>query len=789
MKYIKLFLLLFVLHLQATAQHTMQGYISDKKTGEKLIGCSVYILGTNKGVISNNYGFYSIKINEFPASLIFSYIGYVSDTIYFLPNIENIDVELTQKTNYLEEVEIKAGSVSATAPSTGVLTIPIRQIKQLPTLGGETDVLKVFQLMPGVQGGSEGTSALYVRGGTPDQNLILLDDIPLYYVNHIGGFISVFDINAINDLKLIKGGFPARYGGRLSSVVDIRMKNGNSSEIKGEYGIGVLASRFFIEGPMFKNKKTKFMLSARRCNLDLATRLVTRMQSGLALSAGYTFYDIYSKVTHEINKDNSISFSFYNGNDNIFFKERDMVASGSVTFFDYLANLKWGNTLASIKWNRKYNKNIFGTFTIAYTHFNYLNSVQYKEKYKSNKEVIENATISFTSGVEDFIFKKDLDYYISNNVSLKMGAGYINHQFNPGIHAFKSITLDSTTGARKVYSNEIMAYSEVEFPLTGKINANAGLHFNTYFIGASVYPSLQPRIIVNYNIKPNWSVKSSFAYMQQNLHLLSNNSAGLPTDLWVPATTTTKPQYSYLYSIGLFHTFDKEGIELSIDAYYKSLSNQIDFSEGASFHGGSNEWEDKIERNGVGRIYGMELLTQMNKGRLTGWIGYTLSYNFRKFDNINYGKWFPYKFDRRHYFTIAANYTLKKNIVFSSDFIFNTGNAITLPDGKYPTIVGEFNQDIYPSSSPMYIQMYQNTYTYNGRNQSRMPVYHRLDLAVRFIKDKSNGTREWVISIYNVYNRNNPYFVYTQHDKQNMLHLYQITLFPIIPSISYVRTF
>jgi hypothetical protein len=396
----------------------MQGYISDEKTGERLIGCSVHILGTTEGVTSNNYGFYSIKINKLPAWVVFSYIGYQTDTVEFVPAGNNIDVMLSQKTSNLKEVEIRATSAATSTPRTGVLTIPVQQIKQLPALGGEVDVMKAFQLMPGVQGGSEGTSGLYVRGGTPDQNLILLDDIPLYYVNHIGGFISVFDVNAINDIKLIKGGFPARYGGRLSSVVDIRMKTGNSSEIKGEYGIGLLASRIFIEGPVLKKEKTKFMFSLRRCNLDIATRLITRMQSGLVFSAGYTFYDLYSKITHEIDSDNSISFSFYNGRDNIFFKQRDPVAAGSDTFFDYQANIIWGNTLASVKWNHQYNKNVFGTLTFAYTHFKYLNRVQYEEKYKSDKEVIEKASTSFVSGVNDVILKKDFDYFVSNTISL-----------------------------------------------------------------------------------------------------------------------------------------------------------------------------------------------------------------------------------------------------------------------------------------------------------------------------------------------------------------------------------
>jgi hypothetical protein len=771
----------------AFSQKNIQGFTSDKKSGEKLIGCSVYISGTNDGITSNNYGFFSIKINHLPVLLVFSYIGYTSDTIKFSSSNENANVLLSPKTNDLQGVEIKAVGTSVAAPRTGILKIPIQQIKLLPALGGEVDVLKAFQLMPGVQGGNEGTSGLYVRGGTPDQNLILLDDIPLYYVNHIGGFVSVFDINAINDVKLIKGGFPARYGGRLSSVVDIRMKSGNPESIKGEFSIGTLATRLFLEGPLF-NKNTRFMVSMRRCNLDLASRLITKMGSGNEYSAGYTFYDLYTKVTHDFNLKNSVSLSFYNGRDNIFFNQKDKVASSSGTFYDYQANIKWGNTLASLKWNHQYNSKLFGSLTLAYTHFDYLNRVKYEQKDKTSKDVLERASTSFVSGVNDLILKKDFDYYFSNNVSIKMGASFTHHKFNPGLNIYSASSGDTTFGSTKLTSDEIIIYAESELTLTKKINANVGFHFNSYIVNNYTFPSLQPRVTLNYIIKQDWSVKASYVYMQQNLHLLSNNGAGLPTDLWVPATPTTRPQYSHLYSIGVYHTIKNSGIEINMEGYYKTLSNQIEFSEGASFFGGANNWEDKIERGGKGKSYGIELLVQKKQGRLTGWIGYTLSYNYRKFDNINKGNWYPFKFDRRHYFTLVANYTVKKNIIISTDFVLNTGNAITLPDGKYPTINYEY-ENVTNNPISVFRQTLDATYTYPGRNQSRMPVYHRLDVSARFIKEKKKGTREWVISIYNVYSHQNPYFVYLDYDKDKNLHLYQICLFPIIPSVSYIRSF
>jgi hypothetical protein len=772
----------------AFSQKNIQGYISDRQTSEKLIGCSVHIAGTTEGVFSNNYGFFSIKSNLFPVSLVFSYLGYISDTISFSASNENVNILLSSRISDLREIEIRVSSNDVETPKIGVLEIPMKQLRLLPAIGGEVDVLKAFQLMPGVQGGTEGTSGLYVRGGTPDQNLILLDDIPLYYVNHIGGFVSIFDINAINDVKLIKGGFPARYGGRLSSVVDIRMKSGNAELIKGQFEIGIIASKFFLEGPLI-NKKNRFMISARRCNLDLGSRLITIMGSGNQYNAGYTFYDVYTKVTHDFNPRNSLSLSFYNGHDNIFFNQKDKIAAfGSNTLYDYQAKNKWGNTLASLKWNHQYTSKLFGSLTLAYTHFNYTNQVKYEMKDKTSRDVLERASTSFISGVNDLILKKDFDYYVTNNVSLKIGTSFTHHQFNPGLNIYKDSSKDTTIGSTRLTSDEIIIYTESELTLTKKLNANIGLHYNSYWVNNHSFPSLQPRVTVNYIIKQDWSVKASYVFMQQNLHLLSNNGAGLPTDLWVPATSTTRPQYSHLYSIGVYHTLENSGIEINIEGYYKTLNNQIEFSEGASFFGGANNWEDKIERDGKGKSYGIELLIQKKQGRLTGWIGYTLSYNYRKFQYINEGDWYPYKFDRRHYLTLVANYSIKKHVIVSSDFVFNTGNAITLPDSKYPSINNDYN-NVSNNPISVFTQTFDNIYTYPGRNQSRMPVYHRLDVSVHFTKEKQKGTREWVISIYNVYCRQNPYFVYLDFDSGNNLHLYQISLFPIIPSISYIRSF
>ncbi len=467
MKRIILLIVFSGFFLFSFAQKNIQGYISDKLTGEKLIGCTVFISGTSLGVNSNNYGFFSIKTIGFPVDIVFSYIGYFTDTIMFSSLSENVTIELTPKTTDLQGVEIKAMGSNVAAPRTGVLKIPISQIKLLPSLGGEVDVLKAFQLMPGVQGGTEGTSGLYVRGGTPDQNLILLDDIPLYFVNHIGGFVSVFDVNAINDVKLIKGGFPARYGGRLSSVVDIRMKTGNADTIKGEYGIGIIASRLFWEGPII-NKKTKFMLSLRRCNIDLVSRLFSKMGSGGEYSAGYTFYDLYSKVTHEFNSKNSVSFSFYNGRDKIFLNQKNKDAFNSNAIYDSQGKIRWGNLLASLKWNHQYNHMLFGSLTFAYTRFYYNNLLQYQEKDKSSRDIIDKASTAFNSGVNDIILKKDFDFFAGNNTNVKFGTSFTHHLFKPGLNISRSSSQNTTSGSSNQASNDFIAYVESEFAITKK---------------------------------------------------------------------------------------------------------------------------------------------------------------------------------------------------------------------------------------------------------------------------------------------------------------------------------
>jgi hypothetical protein len=787
-KRISIFLAVYSACFLAFSQKNIQGFISDRQTGEKLIGCTVQIEGSANGVYSNNYGFFSIGTRLFPVTLVFRFIGYTPDTIAFSSSAENVNIMLSARKNDLREIEINAAGSDVENAKIGVLEIPMRQIRLLPAIGGEVDVLKAFQLMPGVQGGTEGTSGLYVRGGTPDQNLILLDDIPLYYVNHIGGFVSVFDINAINDVRLIKGGFPARYGGRLSSVVDIRMKSGNSESIKGQCEIGIIASKLFLEGPMLNNK-TRFMISTRRCNFDLASRLITKIGSGNEFSAGYTFYDLYTKISHDFNSKNALSLSFYKGRDKIFINQKDKEAVASNTVYNYQGLIKWGNLLASLKWNHQYSAKLFGSLTLAYTHFGYTNQVRYEQKDKTNNDVLDKASTSFISGVNDLIAKKDFDYFLSNTVNMKLGTSFTHHTFNPGLNIYKDSSKDTTLGSANLTSNEIIAYAESELTLLKKIKANIGLHFSSYFVNNHSFISLQPRLTVNYILKQDWSIKISYVFMQQNLHLLSNNGVGLPTDLWVPATLKARPQYCHLYSLGLYHSINSSGLEINMEGYYKTLNNQIEFSEGASFFGGANNWEDKIERGGIGKSYGIELLLQKKQGKLTGWIGYTLSFNYRKFIHINDGNWYPYKFDRRHYLTVVANYSIRKNVIISSDFVFNTGNAITLPDGTYPTINNEYNTVSTHSQVPVFTQAYDNTYTYPGRNQSRMPVYHRLDVAVRFIKEKQKGTREWVISIYNLYSRQNPYFLYLDYDKDKNLHLYQLSLFPIIPSVSYIRSF
>jgi len=783
MKKITLAVILFLVSTTVifTQNFTVSGYVEDVQTKERLIEVSIHDLVSNTGTYTNSFGFYSMS---FPANqkinLKISYPGYEDKIVKFILSSNlNINFSLNHN-NSIGEVKITANRYDRieNKVETGVNQITMQEIKLLPSLTGEKDIMRAYQLMPGVQSGSEGSSGLYVRGGSPDQNLILLDDIPLYYVYHLGGFYSVFDPDIIKSTKLYKGGFPARYGGRISSVFDIRMNDGNKKKFSKTISVGVLATKFLIEGPI-KKDTTSAIVSIRRSNIDLFTRIGSKIQSNNSLW-GYTFYDIYAKVNHKISDKNQIFFSFYNGKDNIFFKD---------TYFDNNfeyksnSNIKWGNILASTRWNHKYNAQLFSNLTFAHTRFRYHTQFESTDKDIADNSVNAQNIYTFLSDVNDFILKIDYDYYPNNKNQIKFGASSVFHTFKPSLTKTKdlyktNVLSDSIIKADGIYAIENSVYIEDQLFINKILSLNAGLHFSSYHLKSNTYFFLQPRFICNIKLTKNSSLKFSYSKMVQYVHLLSKTGGGLPADLWVPSTEIIKPLNSDIYSIAFVKSLDKYNLELSTETFYKKMTNLIDYKEGAILFSSSNNWQEKIETDGKGESYGAEFLIKKSRGKTTGWVSYYISRTKRQFNSINNGEPYLYKYDRTHDISFVFNYKIKENIQFSATWVFSTGNVITLAVSKYDLLNFDYH-DMRENAL-----RFDEVHIYNGRNTFRLPSYHRLDIAFDFIKQKTMGVRTLSLGIYNLYNRKNPYSVFLKPENGSY-KLYQLSLFPIIPSFNY----
>ncbi|WP_308709888.1 TonB-dependent receptor [Marinoscillum pacificum] len=755
--------------------YTISGYISDADNGESLIGATILEKGTARGTITNTFGFYSLTLPAGEVTLQVSFVGYQiqTETIQLNKDIKlNFDLPSGET---LEEVVITAEEQIEQSPQMSTIDVPIEQIKALPVLMGESDILKTLQLLPGIQSGSEGTSGVYVRGGGPDQNLILLDGVPVYNVSHLFGFFSVFNPDAINRVNVVKGGFPARYGGRLSSVIDISMKEGNNQKFSGEGSIGLISSKLTLEGPIGKQKKTSFIVSGRRTYIDLLTRPIIRASSDGTDTGGYYFYDLNGKINHRFSDNDRLYLSFYNGYDKGFGKSKYDYDNGSQQVVSKESfGLGWGNTIGAIRWNHVYNPKLFSNLTGTFSHYKFRIFSEYKDviSYPDNTEEVYEELIEYFSGVNDFALKLDFDYLPVPEHSIKFGISGTHHQFNPGIFGYDTNTegeQDTVINSTQTTAGEFYAYAEDDYSINSKFRANFGAHYSGFLVNSKYYHSLQPRISLRYLISDDLSIKASYATMAQYIHLLTNSSIGLPTDLWVPATDRVRPQTSWQAAIGAAKTI--QGYEFSIEGYYKEMNNLIEYQEGASFFNLGTDWQDKVT-SGEGTSYGAEFLIQKKTGKLSGWIGYTLSWTNRTFAELNFGKTYPYKYDRRHDLSIVGTYQFSKKFSLSSTWVYGTGNAMTLPKFTYPD---ERTSGFY----------YSDITYYGERNDFRMAAYHRLDIGLTWTKPKKNGTRSWSTGAYNVYNRKNPFYIEDGYDNQGNKHFYQYSLFPIIPYVKY----
>ena len=808
MKKIYIFLLFILVALTSIAQKaTISGYITDKESRERLINANVYESKALQGTMANNYGFYSISLPKGKVTLVASFVGYQAQE-FELDLQENItlNIELELQSDELGEITIlgnQTNKVEETQMS--MIDIPIQKLQKIPVIMGEADVLKVIQLLPGVQGGTEGTSGIYVRGGGPDQNLFLLDGVPVYNASHLLGFFSVFNPDAIKTVKLYKGGFPSRFGGRLSSVVDISMKDGNMQEFKGDVSIGLISSKLLLEGPIVKDK-TSFMVSARRTYLDVMAKpiiaLINKIE-GTDMEAGAFFHDYNLKVNHIFNSKSRLYLSGYFGKDKGFigYESNSSQSDDKNNLIQYKYNdetsIKWGNTIGSARWNYLLSPKLFSNTTVTYSKYLFDVGSNFTEK-NLTKNIQKSDIFRNYSGIEDITAKIDFDYYATPRHSIKFGTAYTHHHFTPDATRIQieSVTLDDSTGINRDYTDhdinahELSSYIEDEISISPRLNLNAGLHLSVFSVQNETFVRPQPRISLRFKALENWALKGSYTRMAQHVHLLTSSGISMPTDLWVPVTKNFAPPISDQFALGTAINF-RHGINLTLEGFYKTMTNLIEYKEGASFMGNDTNWEEKVEK-GIGWSYGLEVMLEKTIGKTTGWIGYTWAKTERQFDNLNFGNAFPAKYDRRHDVSIAFTHQLSDRIDFGGTWVYGTGNALTLAVMEFPSME-------IPYSNNYYSKM--NLKDYGGRNNYRMPAYHRLDLGINLHKKMKRGTRTWSFSIYNVYNNMNPFmlqwgmkygdYITNSVTGEQVLKgdpeviLNKFSLFPLIPSISY----
>lgn len=739
-------------------KHTVSGYIKDSSNGEALIGATVFVSEISSGTVSNVYGFYSITLPAGTYRIAFQYVGFadVSKSVELNKDIR-LDLELAPAEMQLEEVVITGDAIDKNVLSIEMSTaeLDIKSIEKLPAFAGEVDIIKSIQLLPGVSTVGEGASGFNVRGGSVGQNLVVLDEAPVYQTSHMLGFFSVFNPDAVKDVKLYKGGIPAQYGGRLSSILDVRMKEGNSKEYDVTGGIGTIFSRLAVEGPI-KKDKSSFIVAARRSYGDVLARLFT---DALKPGSGLYFYDLTAKTNFNINENNKIYLSGYFGRD--------------VFKFTKYQGFDWGNSTATFRWNHLYSNKLFSNYTLFYSNYDYGLGL-------GNSDIDR---YDWKSKIKTFNFKPEYSYFINANNELTFGGQGILYRFEPAnaVTVSNGTTTDISLDERKAL--EASLYLGNDQHLTEKLSLQYGVRYSHFtYLGGNVYHygdtvvgmekplvsitskktwepvtsfgNFEPRASVRYQLTESASLKASYNRMNQYIHLISNTTASIPIDVWQPSTNNVKPQQADQVALGYFKNLKENRYETSAEAYYKWTDNQVEYIDGADLF--INKFLESQLLSGIGRAYGLELYAKKNSGRLTGWASYTLGKSEMKVDGINYGTnqkkregyWYPTRFDQRHNLKLAAFYDVNKRVSLSANFSFMTGTPSTFPTDRI-SVAG-------------YVIPYISG---SERNNFRIPAYHRLDVAVTINniwrgKKGRAGEDNLVVSIYNVYARKNPFSVY-----------------------------
>jgi hypothetical protein len=771
-------ILLFSVSATAQSRFTLNGYIRDSATGESVIGATITVNEQQKSTISNQYGFYSITLDSGAYDISIAHVSYL---------VQIARVELSQNTSAVFQLVSKAAAMSevvvysrrrdanVVGAQMGKIDLSITQIKNIPAFMGEVDILKAIQLLPGIRNAGEGNAGFYVRGGGPDQNLIMLDDAVVYNTGHLFGFFSIFNSDAIKNTSLIKGGMPAQYGGRLSSVLDVTMKDGNMKTFGVEGGIGAIASRISVQGPIVQDKAS-FIVSARRTYIDALAKPFIKETSAF-YGSGYYFYDLNAKVNYRFNAKNRLYASGYFGKDVFRFNN---------TSRSFNAYIPWGNSTATVRWNHVFSPKLFANTTVVYNDYNF--------EFSAEQERFE---VSLASGIRDGTLKVDFDYYPAPQHKMKWGGLLTFHRFTPNVFSGRQdSTIFQPVSEGRKNAIEKAVYVQDDWDLSEKWKAAYGIRWSAFTqVGPYTqftrdadqnktdstaygrlekivtYAGLEPRFTLRYSINSTTSLKGSITRNLQFIHLVSNSGTTLPTDLWVPSTFRVKPQISWQYAYGLFKNFANNKWETSVEFYYKNMQNQIEYKEG--YQPSLKDPEEDFTF-GRGWSYGSEWFINKTTGRLTGWFGYTLSWTWRRFPALNGGEKFPTKYDRRHDLSLVATYELNPRWKLSGVFVYGTGNATSLPERFY-IINGVLTQE------------------FSNINQYRLPAYHRLDLSATYTPKPKPGRKlqsSWVFSAYNSYSRMNPYFIYydqsgSPYDGTLKIDARQVSLFPILPSVTW----
>ncbi len=751
---------LYCLPLMAQQNVVLSGTVRDKKTGESLIKAVIRIQELpNAGIISNEYGFYSLSMPKGNYVAVVSQVGYETLVQKIkLDSSVSIDFKLETK-NQLREVVVESSrkNDNLTKAQMGTETINMSAISKVPVIFGEKDLLKTIQLLPGVKSAGEGNSGFFVRGGGADQNLILLDEAPVYNATHLLGFFSTFNSDAIKDATIIKGNSGSQYGGRLSSVLDVKMKEGNNQDYTVNGGLGLISSKVSIEGPLQKNKSS-FILSGRRTYADMFLKATEKFKDNILY-----FYDLNAKANYQINAKNKVYISGYFG--------RDELGLGQ----DF--GIDWGNKTGTIRWNKIISNRLFLNTSLIYSDYNY------------NVKLKNGATnFNINSNIKDVNLKQDYTLYANGLNTLRFGFNSILHTITPSTFSGTVINSVAKEGRNGL---ENALYLTNNYRANNQLTIDYGMRLSMYtLMGGDVYniyengvvkssvklnrssfgktyANLEPRITTNYRINEETSIKAGYARNVQHLHLLSNSVASSPSDQWIGNSYNIKPEIADQLSLGYVTKLFKSNFEFTAETYYKYLQNQIDYKDGAEINTVSDV--ESVLLYGIGRAYGLELLLKKKEGRLTGWIGYTLSKTERKIDGINEGKWYNARQDRTHDISVVGIYELNSRWSISGVFVYNTGDAVTYPTGKY-NLQG------------------QTLYQYAARNANRMPAYHRLDFSATYEKNKTKRMHgSWNFSLYNVYGRENAFRISFKDDPNDptRTQIIRTALFRWVPSVTY----